>query len=461
MRYRVLSDRSGVNPDKELLKVVKKKTLELCEEIDNGTRFTCVDDTVDHWLNNSSYSGKRKRDLFKLASEMKNRDHTYSNSLCKSFLKEEAYPDFKPPRTINARSDEAKVITGPAIKFISDLFFKHDFAVKKIPYSQRGEHIAKVLDLGFNTRYVVTDYSSFEGSFSPEFSKACFGTMIKYFIQSEVADFIIRCDSGGTWTECIHGKAYVNGTRMSGDMWTSLANSVSNLVLFRVASEVSGVKCAGVVEGDDSLFAVSDLEIFYDKGVDVFRRLGFIIEIDEVPSPTTGNFCSTCYVGKDHIPIMDPTEMLMRFGWSFSYKVPSEKLANELLRAKAMSMMCESYGCPILNVLAFRLLQLTEGYNARMRDNWYSKSLLSKEHVIFSVKNNWIYLNGNFYDRYTVPDNSVREEFSKQYGIPVLTQLAVERRIQEWNGGALHLPELYNHFSANHKLTWEMYVTSS
>jgi hypothetical protein len=100
---------------------------------------------------------------------------------------------------------------------------------------------------------------------------------------------------------------------------------------------------------------------------------------------------------------------------------------NELQKAKAMSLMCENYGCPILNVLARYVLQMPG--RARFRPNWYTNSLLETDGVTMFEQNGWMYSSEDIIDRFVEPTEEVRRAMSEQYGISVADQLQIENDI--------------------------------
>jgi hypothetical protein len=76
------------------------------------------------------------------------------------------------------------------------------------------------------------------------------------------------------------------------------------------------------------------------------------------------------------VVIPEPMKKIVNLGWTHpKFHRASEKLKLQLLRGKAMSLMAESRGCPILQPLALRLLELTSGSKWRITSSWEQQKL--------------------------------------------------------------------------------------
>lgn len=172
-------------------------------------------------------------------------------------------------------------------------------------------------------------------------------------------------------------------------------------------------KCVGVVEGDDGLFRVSGT---IDETI--FSRLGFVIKLEHCDSLEDARFCSMCFNVESQRVLCDPVKKLLNTGWTFSEGRFSAKLRKQLLRGKALSLLCESPGCPIIHSFAKYLHRLTSG-QARYSGlsgvmNWNEEQLdICEDRITASLV--------------SVPTLSDRLLVEKIYGIPTLTQLAIER----------------------------------
>jgi len=76
----------------------------------------------------------------------------------------------------------------------------------------------------------------------------------------------------------------------------------------------------------------------------------------------------------------------MNLGWiSAKYHKASDKTKMELLRGKAMSLMAESRGVPILQSLAMRLMELTKTHRYKIHDFYQRDKVLKSSLVPIEV----------------------------------------------------------------------------
>lgn len=386
---------------------------------------------VQHWLSlTKSYNTHRKQELMDVFLDRFQSSGSHpilkpSDYYCKSFIKREFYEDYKHPRLINSRSDAFKVVVGPYIKAIEEEVYSN-------PYFVKGQRIDlfpdKLVRLLGSPCYLETDYSSFESGFHPEYVRVCELELFRHFLYKNnrhIYSIIERCYGHyvkGQWVprpEKCYNDEYrfkVIGTRMSGDMWTSLANGFSNLMNMLFLISETGVdwrSIKGHVEGDDGLFALPG-PLLSDRD---FASLGFKIKMQY-----GGDLSHTCFCGNlfdpDEVKLIVSPEQISRLGWTCSsnYLYVSEKKRLELLKAKAMSAYVTGKHTPILAVLCHRLLQLLkdkhhlfDGVNA-----WYEKQALELYQEpaaapVISMKSRLLYFNN--------------------FGIPVEEQLRLEREI--------------------------------
>lgn len=115
---------------------------------------------------------------------------------------------------------------------------------------------------------------------------------------------------------------FVRGTRMSGDVDTSLGNSLINYAIIKELISRLGLKGTVIVNGDDCI-------IFTNKPVDINQALQILLEFNmesKIPKPSTKNintveFCRTKLVIRDDgTPTMmiDPERIVRIFGMTYS-----------------------------------------------------------------------------------------------------------------------------------------------
>lgn len=101
--------------------------------------------------------------------------------------------------------------------------------------------------------------------------------------------------------------------RFSGEMNTSLGNSIVNLVSIHVVARKLGFIPKCIVEGDDALIAVPDHITKEDFQMQM-HTLGFNIKIDEYPHPGQAGFCGLWWTRGEHVVNVMP--MLPDLFWT-------------------------------------------------------------------------------------------------------------------------------------------------
>lgn len=342
------------------------------------------DISFETWLEEKAhnYPEARKQELRDLWAQCKDHEKACaSKRISKFFLKIEHYTDFKYPRIINAMQDFVKIRLAAATKLMEEAVYANANElpvkfIKHIPIAQRAQYIADLLIRpGFS--YVSTDYSSFESSFHPKVMKVVEGQLYKYFLKNFAninADFELLTGKNKGKSDGI--RWWIHGTRMSGEMTTSLGNGFTNLVLVLFAAKTQGVKVFGVVEGDDGLFSSS-------KPLDfsILKALGFDIKEIRSSSPGAAGFCGLYFEEKQQRlfkPILEP---LARLGWTLSqgnlHAGPKRML--ELLKAKVASALYETPSCPILAPLCYRIWTLLPKVTPKFgtEDAWWEQQVMS------------------------------------------------------------------------------------
>jgi hypothetical protein len=408
----------------------------------------------EEWLSKTNYPEWRKEELRKVYDDMFCIEDK-NNFIVKLFMKDEFYPGIKHGRGIYARVDEAKVIFGPVVKKIEEIVYQHPAFVKHVPVDKRPSYIYERL-YSPGSKYLATDYSSFEAHMSKEMFQ-----LIEYFIYRQfvgqtnthmtyVLNLMEKIVSGKNIIRNKYFSGYIHARRMSGEMTTSLGNGLINYCLMKFACHLQGIDTVGVVEGDDGLFAVGQNVVFDPI---VFRDMGCLVKLDEHNRLETAGFCQNVFDIEERINIVDPIKILCNFGWcQTKYIHASQKTKMKLLRVKALSMLFQCAGCPIVHVLAERLLYLTRSYNlGKLLDKAYSGFWERQLKEGIEALNVQEKLNVSI-------SSSSRMLMSEKFGISPSAQLAIENSIKSWSLGLnvhslilLHVPDvcvdMYNEYS--------------
>lgn len=384
------------------------------------------------WLQNTQYPHWKKLELLTLYESLDNACDDPKLWVNKCFVKQETYVDFKYPRGIYSRSDTAKVHIGPIVKLIEEEVYKNPFFIKHVPVSDRPKYIQEHVSNPRCTSYLATDYTAFESQFVKEIMVDTEIQLLKHMIQflpvKEKFEWIL--DNVMTGVNQCHFrqfKMFLEATRMSGEMTTSLSNGFSNLMFFLFTAQECGLmNVKGVVEGDDGLFS-------YDlpPGATIpnehdFAKLGLTIKIEKHEKLSTASFCGMVFDEDELIPLTEPLKAISNLGWIDRrfLRARSSKLRS-LLRCKALSMKAQYPACPILDAAASWVLRCTAGcQTARLMSSGIFGTYRS-EKMKSNIKNY------TKFDRDTSTGERTRKLMSEKFGVDVGTQLRLEQWFDE------------------------------
>jgi len=365
--------------------------------------------SFEEWLQGTSYNEARKTELREAYESLRGGcPDSRQRSHIDTFVKTEFYTSWKHARMINSRCDAFKVWSGPRFKAIEEAVYSLPYFIKHTPVPKRP---AAILALKFaGRRYYQTDFTAFESHFTPELLDACecelYRWCLSYDTEAEILCSTIKgTNRMRTRTGC---NATVQGRRMSGDMCTSLGNGFTNLMLAMFVAAQKGGEIDGFVEGDDGLFA-TNVELTTED----YKGCGFTIKIDEVTDPCRASFCGMVFADSGEI-IKDPYKFMQGFGWTSSFINAGEGIMDQLLRAKALSSVYETPQCPIIGAFSRYALSKTNHVTPRWcEDGFHSVPRDAVDIPAFR------------------PAPDTRVLFEDEYGIPVATQLFVERLVSQ------------------------------
>lgn len=277
------------------------------------------------------------------------------------FLKEEFYPALKAPRGILARADFAKGMLGPIFDSLNGEFFHLPEAVKKMPANRRPQYID---ERAAGPHYYVTDHTAFE----------CSATLdIQNHMEMLVYEKLLGVDNmkwvkNLTETQIVtagNGCASVPCSRFSGEMNTSLGNSITNYIFIKMVMREFNVSGNFFIEGDDGLICLQEeLDIAAVQKYAVAN--GFNLKMDKVESPREAGFLSTKW--DDNGPFEYPLgPYLSNSMWTTITGMPHD----ELLLARLSSMIEQNPN----NWLIYKLYK------------GFCKLYGKNEHVVYVVNN--------------------------------------------------------------------------
>lgn len=335
----------------------------------------------------------------------------------KSFGKSESYvPKLKHLRWINSRSDHFKAYAGPAFKEIEHVVYQSPYFIKHVPVDKRASLIESFERIG--REYFISDYEAFESHMKTAIMQAIESRVYKYFLQKfpELARVVVGAVEGtNICCNPLGVKVSLKARRMSGDLCTSLGNGLTNLFVgLYIVHVLHGVPLDQfdfLVEGDDGLLAVPA-----GTGITAgdYKDMGFNVKLCKVPNPGQGDgaiaFCGLNIAGgqlyRDLLPFIS------KFAWALNSSTASRARMAGLLKAKAMSTLCETPQCPIIAVIARTALEAHKNAEAIFIKDGYHEAPES-------------FNPGDF-----APTAALRDAFSRLTGILPEQQLALEQRIR-------------------------------
>jgi len=323
------------------------------------------------WLDQSSYNGHRKQELIE-GYEKASYGLNVRNYRCKSHLKQERLDEPKYARGIHSRCDVFKAYTGPVFASIEAYLFHRSplarFFVKGRPPAERSRHVLSSVSTP-GSSYVATDFSSFECGFSRKFMLVCemvlYDYLTLYYPDKNWIFHVRNALAGINTCSSRLGKFRIEATRMSGDMCTSLGNCFTNLMISSFVMHKAGIpfaKLRACFEGDDGIIALPHGCVVDES---IYARLGWKIKLVHHSALSHASFCGI--VSDDEVGdnLVNPDEVLVKFGWSLSsLRFGGPRILNGLLHAKALSLMYEFPACPIVTSVAQYALRMTAGVPA-------------------------------------------------------------------------------------------------
>jgi len=389
-------------------------------------------DNLNLWLLTTRYNEKRRqqiRDAFSrcVISDIYCVLLTEWDFRCKSFIKREFYEVAKFLRLINSRMDSFKSFVAPYIHKIESIFFKNRHFVKHITQEELPHKISKLKVFKY---FIQLDYSSFESGFSSEYTDAVECNLWRHMLKNNpvILGLVMKCYyqvRGGIKIpriEKLRNKYYsasVSGTRMSGEMWTSLANSFSNYMNFRFICKTKNILWDGYFEGDDAICGMdSDALVESD-----FTDLGFRIKFKIDNNLEDTSFCGS-YFNILEEKLIQPPEQIARLCWTHSvrYLYAKRDTLNQLLRMKAMSGFCLGKHTPIFGPMCRQILKIINiDGKIRCEDSniyWEQLMLDEIEHYKFDIE--------------CEITMSSRLFYATKFNIPINLQLIIEDQIKRW-----------------------------
>ncbi len=421
-----------------------------------------VDLGLEAWLAETTYPEWRKDEL-RVEWERHSEaflagDETYFGVA--GHEKDESYVEFKHARGIHARHDMFKCAVGPVFKLIEREVFKDPAFIKHVPIAERPRYITERLSrAGFVLS--ASDYTSFEALFSELIMPEVEMKLFKYYVSklpesNRYRRYFEKVLGGMNDIQYRRFWLQIRARRMSGEMCTSLGNGFSNLMFMLFVCKLKGcTDVVGVVEGDDGLFVMSGTPPTQAD----FARLGLIIKLETHYQLETASFCGLVFDPEDLVNVSDPREVLASFGWaSRRYARSKTNILRALLRCKALSLIHQYPGCPIIQALGEYGLRVTKDVRAckllRVLNSRKALTMWERDQLVAAFEAN----EGRRLPIRPVPENT-RHLVATLYNIPYDHQIAIEHWLKSLDSVTpLDHPLIYHHMSPVWQNYWDRYV---
>lgn len=339
MRYRLAAYNGPLALDDELRQCID-------DVIDSLVKLFPFDDylfidphdmqATHDWIDSRPYLMLRKQQLH----EQVEKDFGQRRRNVEPHIKQESYPKPSRPRFIVARVDGGKVLYGPLFQNLNDWFFHLPFTTKHIPSENRPRYISNYL---YGDKYFVTDHTAFEAAavkevqdlFEMKVYKAIVPPAYHHYLDQLTEPVYMMERNTRISISC-------DAIRWSGEMNTSLGNSIMNYASIMATAKYLKYNVSAVVEGDDALIGVP-ANATKEEYSRVMSMMGFNIKIDEYQFAGDAGYCSM-YWDRDMNVAVKLTDRLPDICWTN----PQSLLVctrEELLMAKLASLSVE---CPYL-----------------------------------------------------------------------------------------------------------------
>nr|QTJ63721.1 RNA-dependent RNA polymerase [Dipluran tombus-related virus] len=235
---------------------------------------------------------RRSRERYERGDDM----HAFSS--VNVFLKREKLLEHgKAARLVSSRNDTLKCLLGPYIAAMEKVVYQSKWCCKGCNSYTKAQKFAELYGSFSDPVTIEADYSKFDAHVSEFFLKhiehafytrMCRDPFLREMLRYQLTNFC-RTKNGGRYI--------VRGTRMSGDVNTSLGNGIINYILWRTLFHRAGIRARILVDGDDSICVVerSDLAAAL-QAMETVGEYGFDIKYNVRLDRRDVSFCSGMFI---------------------------------------------------------------------------------------------------------------------------------------------------------------------
>lgn len=384
--------------------------------------------SFEDWIEGTPYSQRRKEELRSVWEGDPSNDpfDRKDKTVVKSFIKDEPYPEYKCPRSINSRADWFKTFSGPLFGAIgTHVFHSISEFIKTVPVRDQPDDIIREL-YDLVSPVSNNDATSYEAHFKPLVMKNIEFVLYYYMcslsqVLTEIMTKIEKVLTGNQRLRFKNVSVTVPPQRMSGEMNTSLGNGFTTLMLVLFIAWLRECRVRLRAEGDDNL-SIWQSEQFVPTEKD-WQQLGWVMKVERPENVCIASFCGNVFDVDDKLVIVDPVNALLNFGWVRKvYVNATDRLLLQLLRSKGLSMAYQYNGCPMLGVFGRHVVHLTKHVSMR-------QSIIDTMNAY--DKEEFLQVTRGELPAHIEPSPSSRMLVEKLYGVTVEQQIAFERSVPD------------------------------
>lgn len=399
-------------------------------------------------------------DTFDFADNAEGRFQNYLWTKIEAHVKWESYKgEMKYARLIFARVDWFKVFYGSYAKIMQQCIYEclEQFCCTNLPVKDLPKHMVDKYSLC--ALILSTDFSAFESHNYPWVMRNIF---FKFMMRMWGYEFNVELYvsmgvlTGTNIIENVFVWCKVDAKVMSGEVWTSIINWFTNLIFIFFIVECEGYAyCTGffvhefsfkffrgvkippvhtfvvfTAAGDDGMTGLPWLSwVDYSKLSDAsylwFYGVNLKLEMKE--SIAGSGFLSKLYSENDMHTLCDPIKQLAKGILPLKYANAKVGVKKALARARAMSLLYEFGGCPIVASYALCIIRCTRNVQLKralilaQKDDWYKFKAISE--AVEWYENN---VKGKYDTWKCEIGMESRQIVEDNFGIPVCTQLYIE-----------------------------------
>lgn len=310
---------------------------------------------------------------------------------------------------------------GPFVKVVEAKVFKLKYFVKYIPVSDRPAWLRERFHRN-GWKVYETDYVSFESHFYNAIQKSVEYVLMQYMCQNlpswSLLQRLLELKMGRQriMSKLIH--LMMDAVKCSGEMDTSLSNGFTNLmVMMQAMEDMKITEYETAVEGDDGALGTPQ----YDKfDFNYFEERGWRMKCVSHDNIGMMSFCGMVFEPDSLQVIGDPTQIMLKFGWTQRcYLHSRQRRLDQLLVAKAYSYIYQYPDCPIIGFFAFMILS-TIGRKQHISLKgleWYESKLAAKGVELYGPGKHL---------PIPKPTMATRFLFEKKYDYSIAEQLDIE-----------------------------------